>query len=269
MRIGFIQMTPEFGCLKNNVAKAIELIRQTEADFLVLPELFNSGYLFIEKDEVAELSESIPDGYTTQALLSVSEETGTSIAAGIPERDGDVFYNSAVLVTPQGDVHRYRKNHLYDREKLFFEPGNTGFDVFQTKDGVRIGLMICFDWYFPESMRTLALSGAQIIAHPSNLVLPYCPQAMVTRCLENRVFGITANRSGREQRGGVDLTYIGNSRIIGPDATVLGRSDTEETIVTVCEIDPFLADNKSLNSRNNILSDRRPEFYHPTCSLQK
>ena len=97
MRIGFIQMTPEFGCLKNNVAKAIDLIRQTEADFLVLPELFNSGYLFIEEDEVTELSESIPDGYTTQALLSVSEETGTSIAAGIPERDGDLFYNSAIL----------------------------------------------------------------------------------------------------------------------------------------------------------------------------
>ncbi|MGB3975996.1 MAG: nitrilase-related carbon-nitrogen hydrolase [bacterium] len=266
MRIGYIQMTPEFGRLEDNVAEALELISQTEADLLVLPELFNSGYLFIEKDEVAELSERIPDGYTTQALLSVSEETGSLIAAGLPERDGDKFYNSAVLVTPEGKVHRYRKTHLFDREKLFFDPGDTGFEVFHTKKGVRIGLMICFDWYFPESMRTLALSGAQIIAHPSNLVLPYCPRAMVTRCLENRVFGITANRSGREQRGGFELTYIGNSRIIGPDATVLCRSDAEETIVSVCDIDPSIADNKSLNSRNNIVSDRRPELYHPTCS---
>lgn len=102
MRIGYIQMTPEFGRLEDNVAEALELISQTEADLLVLPELFNSGYLFIEKDEVAELSERIPDGYTTQALLSVSEETGSLIAAGLPERDGDKFYNSAVLVTPEG-----------------------------------------------------------------------------------------------------------------------------------------------------------------------
>ena len=84
-------------------------------------------------------------------------------------------------------------------KKLWFTPGNTGFNVFQTGIGP-VGIMICFDWLFPESMRTLALQGAQVIAHPANLVLPHCPSAMPIRCLENKVYAITVNRTGREQR---------------------------------------------------------------------
>lgn len=267
MRVGYIQMTPEFGEVPHNVARAVDLVRQTRADLLVLPEFFNTGYLFTDKDEVAALSEPVPDGYTTRALSAVSSETDTLIVAGIPERAGELFYNTAVLVTPQGQVHRYRKTHLFDREKLFFEPGDTGFNVFCCRDGIRIGIMICFDWYFPESMRTLALSGAQIIAHPSNLVLPHCPRAMITRCLENRVFAVTANRAGREHRGEFELTYIGNSRIISPEGRILSRSGTELTAVVIQDINPHTADCKAITGRNSMQTDRRPEYYHPSCAL--
>ena len=121
--------------------------------------------------------------------------------------------------------------------------------------------MICFDWRFPESARKLALLGAQIICHPSNLVLPHCPNSMVVRALENNVFTITADRVGVENRTGEKLEFIGKSRIISPDGTVLGELGTEEPGFLAVEIDPALADDKNVTPRNDLFDDRRPEFY--------
>jgi predicted amidohydrolase len=135
-----------------------------------------------------------------------------------------------------------------------------GFPVFDLPFG-KEGIMICFDWFFPEAARTLALHGADIIAHPSNLVMPYCPDAMVTRCLENRVFSATANRIGKEDRGGNALTYIGTSEIVSPRGEILNRLSTNESGVGVVEIDLSLARNKALNEYNNIMTDRKPPFY--------
>ena len=119
---------------------------------------------------------------------------------------------------PQGFIGCYRKTHLFFEETLFFTPGDTGFHVWDIGPA-KIGIMVCFDWYYPESARTLALKGADIIRHPSNLVLPNCPDSMPVRCLENRVFAVTCNRIGNEARGGKDqLTYIGNSEVVTPKA---------------------------------------------------
>ena len=128
----------------------------------------------------------------------------------------------------------------------------------------KVGLMICFDWYYPESARTLALKGAEIICHPSNLVLPHCPDAMVTRCLENRVFAITANRIGTEARGGKPpLTFIGNSEVVAPRGKILQRAPRDREEVAVVEIDPAEAADKVLNPYNDLLRDRRIELYNP------
>ncbi|MBN1878758.1 acyltransferase [bacterium] len=260
MRIGFVQMTPVFGETCHNVNHAEMLIRQVTADLLVLPEFFATGYLFTDEREVWSLAEPVEGGYTTGRLVSISRETGTALVAGLPERAGKSCFNSAVMVTPEGDLYVYRKTHLFDREKLFFNPGDTGFEVFTWRD-VRVGIMICFDWFFPESARTLALAGAQIITHPSNLVLPHCPQAMVTRCLENRVFAVTANRGGSEKRGSMYLNYIGNSRIIDPGGKVLGQAGDEETAVVITDVNPWESDNKQITSRNDLFADRRSEQY--------
>jgi predicted amidohydrolase len=262
MKAGFIQMTPVFGDVEANLILAEQLIRSTSADLLVLPELFNTGYLFTDFDDVRQLSENIPDGKTTRQLRRISRETGTALVAGLPERFETIYYNSAVLVTPDDTIHLYRKTHLFDREKMFFQPGDTGFNVFEF-NGIRIGIMICFDWFFPESCRSLALFGAQVVAHPSNLVLPHCPNAMITRCLENRVFAITANRAGYETRGGCHLDFIGNSRIINPLGEILGKSDTQNNSCVVVRIDPLEADQKGVTEQNHILNDRRPDKYHP------
>ena len=260
MRIGFIQMTPVFGDREVNLGQVERLVGAAEADLIVLPEFFATGYLFSDIAEVTALAEPIHGGITTAGLLRISRSSGTALVAGLPERDGKQLFNSAVLVTPDGDLYKYRKTHLFDREKLFFSPGNTGFRVWEWR-GIRIGIMICFDWYFPESARTLALSGAQIIAHPSNLVLPHCPDAMITRCLENRIFSVTCNRSGSETRHGMILKYIGNSRIISPKGIILGQAGGEDTAVITAEIEPGEADDKRVTSRNDLFADRRTGLY--------
>jgi predicted amidohydrolase len=117
--------------------------------------------------------------------------------------------------------------------------------------------MVCFDWFFPEAARTLALKGADLIAHPANLVLPYCPEAMRTRCLENRVFAVTCNRVGRE-RG---LRYIGQSQIVDPWGKILSRASGTLEASAAVSVDLRLARSKRLNAANDLFSDRRPAVY--------
>lgn len=261
IRTGFYQYNPFFGQREKNIDKVATALKDATLDLLVLPEFFATGYQFVSRDEVAALSEKVPEGYTTQRLIQLSREHGLYIVAGLPEEVGNRFFNSAVIIGPQGFIGTYRKTHLFFEEKRFFSPGDTGFSVWDTGIG-RIGIMICFDWFFPESMRVLSLLGADIIAHPANLVLPYCPQAMPVRCVENHVYAVTANRIGEETRkAGQSLRFIGQSRIVSPDGTILITADADDEALMVAEIDPQKARNKSLNPMNNLFSDRRPDMY--------
>lgn len=261
MKVGFYQFDPVFGDKRGNIRRVLERIGQVETDLLVLPELFATGYQFASKGEVSELSEPVPEGYTTQAMVQLSRQQGIYVVAGLAERDGERIFNSAILTGPGGFIGVYRKTHLYSEEKLWFDPGDSGFRVFGTSAG-RIGIMICFDWVFPESMRTLALMGADVVAHPANLVLPWCPSAMPIRCLENRVFAVTANRIGRENRkADQTLDFIGTSQITAHDGTILARAPERDESLMIAEIDPTKARDKSLNPYNDLIKDRRPEFY--------
>jgi predicted amidohydrolase len=261
MRAGFYQFAPVFGKKDENIKKVLSALDNTDAELIVLPEFFATGYQYISIGEVSELSEQIPNGYTTEFLSEISHQRGFYIVAGLPERKGDRFFNSAVLTGPEGVIGVYRKTHLFFEEKLFFSPGDTGFKVWDTEIG-RIGVMICFDWFFPESMRVLALVGADIVAHPANLILPYCPAAMPLRCLENRVYGITANRIGEESRKeGQSLRFIGQSLISSPEGKILIKAPADEEGLMIAEIEPELSRNKSLTSYNDIFEDRRPEMY--------
>lgn len=255
MRVGFIQTNPKLFEVEENVREAERALRRMRADLAVLPELFNCGYNFGDKEEVARIAEEIPRGYTTQKLLGIAREKKMCVVAGLAEEEKGKFYNSAVALTPNRVV-RYRKLHLFSNEKKYFSPGNTGFHVFEFK-GAMIGMMLCFDWFFPESARALALKGADIIAHPANLVLPFCPEGMRTRSVENHVFTITADRVG-EERG---LRYIGRSQITDPFGNVLYRASENEEEMKVVRIDPLRARDKKITSLNDVVKDRRPEFY--------
>lgn len=258
MRLAIVQTNPEFGRVDSNLRTAIELMESTQADLYVLPELFNTGYNFKENREVETLAEPV-EGPTFQALAAFAQHHSCHVAYGFAEKAGD-FYNSASLVGPSGIVGLYRKVHLYDRETLFFKPGNLGFPVFDLHFG-KVGIMICFDWIYPESARTLAIKGAQLIVHPSNLVLPYCPEAMITRCLENRVFTATADRVGRENRGSIDLRFIGTSEVVSPRGEIPVRMNNSEPGIAAVHVDLHDAEQKKINHHNDLLLDRKPEQY--------
>jgi predicted amidohydrolase len=261
MRVGFLQFTPVFGDIKRNLDQVAARLERAEADVMVLPELFATGYQFVSQEEVQQLSEPVPDGGTTKRLLELARARRMTIVAGLAERAGNRYYNSAVVVGPSGFIGCYRKTHLFFEETLFFAPGDTGFQVWDIGTA-KLGVMVCFDWFYPEAARTLALSGADVIAHPSNLVLPHCPDAMVTRCLENRIFSVTANRTGTEARGGKDaLTFIGQSEIVTPRGKILHRASHDHDELTIVEIDPTQARSKQLNAYNDLLRDRRPSIY--------
>ena len=251
MRVGFVQMDSTLFDIEGNVDRALRLVGKKRADLLVLPELFNTGYNFRTKKEVAEVAESIPNGPTTEVLRDLSRRDGSMIVAGVAERKGPSFYNSAVVVKDGRYLGTFRKVHLFYNEKKFFKPGRE-FKVFG-----KVGVMICFDWIFPESARTLMLKGAELIAHPSNLVLPHCPEAMKIRAIENRVYTITADRVGVER----NLRFIGQSEIVNPDGRVLYRASGTREECVVRNVDLSLAQNKSVTPMNNLVKDRTPRAY--------
>ncbi len=258
LKVAAVQTAPRFGEVERNLDEALALV-PPGLDLAVLPELFATGYQFRDRAELASLAEDL-EGPTCTRLRAHAADSGTTLVAGLAERDGGLFFNSSVLVRPDGSTELYRKVHLFWDEKVLFTPGDLGFPVFEAC-GTTVGMMVCFDWVFPEAARSLALAGARVICHPSNLVLPYCPDAMVTRCLENRVFTVTANRVGVEARvENMRLEFIGLSQICGPGGAYLTRLDTSEIGIATAEIDLAQTD-KSLTPRNDLWEDRRPDQY--------
>lgn len=253
-KLGVVQNEPAFLKNKKNVAACLELMDRLEADLWVLPELFASGYNFKTKAEAGRCAERA-DGPLGQLLSAWTAAKGCAVVAGFPEKAGAKLYNSALMVN-RGKRRVYRKTHLFGNEKRFFAPGDTGFWVEKVKD-VPVGVMICFDWLFPESARTLALKGAQVIAHSANLVLPWGPEGMKIRSLENRVFTATANRIGSE-RG---LRYIGQSQVVAPNGALLARLGQDDVRACVLDIDPWTAKDKKVHKANDLFADRRPSFY--------
>ena len=261
MNIGIVQSSPVFAEVEGNLAGCFDLMASHFADLWVLPELFATGYQFLSPDEVRALAEPVPSGVTTQALIAYAERNECSIVAGLPEIDGDNVYNAAVLVGPNGFLAHYRKIHLFYEEKINFTPGDLPFPVIDI--GIaKVGMMVCFDHLFPESARSLTLQGADVIAHPANLVLPDLAQrTMSIRALENGVYTATANRVGTEARTDESLTYTGQSQVIAPDGEALVRLSQDKVEVAVVEIDVMKARDKAITVHNDKLGDRRPDLY--------
>ena len=259
IKVGYVQTSPLFGKKEKNFEQIENLLVDIKADLIVLPELFATGYTFISKDEAVSLAET-SKGKTSHFLMKISKMTGAIIVGGYVEKAGNNIYNSAMIVSDNRVIDSYRKIHLYYKEKIWFSPGDKPLQVYEINN-IKIGIMICFDWIFPEMARSLALLGADIIAHPANLVLPYCQKAMTTRCLENRVYSVTANRIGQEKRGQDNFIFTGASQITSYNGKILSAAPNNEIYIDFAEIDIKEARNKRLNDYNVILQDRREEFY--------
>ena len=269
MKVGYLQFKPELGKPKRNLEKVSDLISKENFDLLVLPELANSGYLFGEREELRHVSENPDTGKFCNMLKRISKEKDAYIVSGfcesVKEDNREIYFNSSILVYPNGEFRVYRKTHLFYDECDFFEPGNTGFwvyEIFNKKFGfVKIGMMICYDWIYPEAARSLALRGADIICHPSNLVMPYCQAAMFTRALENRVYTITANRVGKDINGEKSLEFTGESVILNPKGEYLARGSKDKEEITFIKINPELSRDKHINEKNDLFAERRDHFY--------
>jgi predicted amidohydrolase len=260
MRVAYVQFQPAFGRVAENIEKAEALISEVDADIIVLPELCFTGYAFVSSKEAESYAESAPDGFSLRRMRELSGNNNCGIVFGFAEKDGVGVYNSCAFVSGGSEVEVYRKLHLYYFEKEWFRPGNKPLSIFKFRD-CRVGMMICFDWIFPETTRTLALMGADLICHPANLVMPYCQDAMVIRCLENRVFAVTANRTGREKRGDFDFEFTGKSQIISTSGDIICRASKDKDETGIADINFRAGRVKTVNSRNDLWMDRRPEFY--------
>lgn len=261
--VGYCQYEVKYGDWEANAQTIAEQVRaHAGPGLLVLPELALSGYDFPDRAALAGLAEPFEGGPTQHLLSDLANETGLTLVCGYAERDGDHLFNSAMLVEPGGAAYNYRKLHLFNRETTIFDRGNLAPCAVDTALG-RIGMMVCFDWFFPEVARCLALDGAQLIAHPSNLVLPWCQRAMFARSVENRIFTITANRIGTETQAGRSLTFTGASQVMSPKGETLAQAPVDAPETCMVPVSLIEAEAKQLNEYNHLFADRRAEFFGP------
>ena len=260
MRTALVQNDPAWGQVTENIDQIFGLMSKERASLYILPEMCYTGYQMRSKDELEQLADSV-ESENIQRFFRWSKENDAAVILGFPERAADGrIYNSSIFIMPDGAFNIYRKSHLFYKEKLFFEPGNTGFRVIEWR-GLKIGQAICFDWYFSESFKTLALMGADLIAHSCNLVMLHCQKVDFARAIENRVFIATVNRIGDEERDGEKLHYTGQSVCVDPLGNYLIDAPKTETGCFAAEIDPALSRDKNLNKYNNLFQDRREIFY--------
>jgi predicted amidohydrolase len=254
------QFEPVFGDVNANLSKIQEMVEAADADLVVFPELCTSGYELKDRNEAQSLALEPATDPEFEWLRELAAANGSHIILGFPERSGSKVFNSCALIEPSGTINTYAKLHLFDREKNLFDPGEVSPRVISTEIG-RIGMMICFDWIFPETARLLALAGAQIICHPSNLVLTYCQRSMFARSVENGVFTMTCNRIGTETRTDRTLSFTGGSQILSNRGVTLAQARTDSEEIISAEIRPGDADDKMITGRNDLLGDRRMDHY--------
>jgi len=269
VKVAALQMEPHICNKDRNIEETLKIIDQAGkagAKLMVLPELANTGYIFNSRQEAFAVAEEVPEGPTTEEWIKAAKKYDAYICAGICEREGNHLYNSVVVVGPEGYIGTYRKMHLWNEEKLWFEPGNLGFPVFSLPFG-KIGCRICYDVWFPEVTRILAVQGADIICDSTNWVVveplqtkqkPTAATSAAQMSLMNAVYSICADRVG-EERGCV---YIGNSCITDPGGGfVAGPANPDKPEVVMAEINVVAARYRHWSALNNPHTDRRTDFY--------
>ena len=275
IKVAAVQFDPQVGIenKKANVESTLTLIADAAregAQLIVLPELASTGYSFDTREEAYLHAEPVPNGPTSDAWIEAAREHDAYVVAGILEQEGVKLYDTAVLIGPEGYIGKYRKTHLWNREKLLFTPGSE-YPVFDTKIG-RIGLLICWDIWFPEVARILAAQGADIICSTNNWVWTppplfdeagNCMASYLTMSAShvNTIPIVAADRVG-EERGG---KFLGCSLITGTNGWPIGGiADAEAETIIYADLD-LTASRAAMiwNDLNDLARDRRTDLYDP------
>ena len=261
-RVAVIQFEPTLLAKEANVAALLRLVEDAAAGgakLIVTPEMATTAYCWADRAEVAPEVEPIP-GPSTERFGEMARRYGCWIVLGMPEVDPetDVYYNSAVLIGPEGAVGVYRKTHAFISEPTWAKDGDLGLPVFETPLG-RIAMTICMDACYPETARIPALAEADVICFPTNWLSEKSPSpSWIARAVENGVYFLAANRYGLE-RG---VQFSGGSVVIDPDGSLQGVVDNGDGIAWG-EVDVARARDKRWRgeSPENLLADRRPDAY--------
>ncbi len=215
-----------------------------------------TGYCWFDRAEVAPFVEPVP-GPTTERFHAVAQAHGIHVVIGLPEVDPEtgLYYNTAVLIGPDGVVGRHRKTHPISPEPKWSAPGDLGHQVFETPLG-RIALLICMDIHFVETARLAALGGADVICHISNWLAERTPAPYwISRAFENGCYLVESNRWGLERT----VQFSGGSAIIEPDGAVAAVVDAGDGIA-YGEIDLARARDRQVLGEP-VFAQRRPELY--------
>lgn len=214
MQVGFFQydVVHDF---HQNIQLLESYLKQNVCDLIVLPELSLCGYLFNSQKELYACAQYVPNGSATQHMLALSKQYACTLLFGIAEKELNQVFNTAVMVSKGKYIGKYRKIHLSDFEKKYFSRGNenTVFIV----DGIKIGVQICFDLWFPEISREQIQMGANLLCALANFGGETTYHITKIRAIENLTPLILCNRIGLETIPGMDAEFLGKSTII--DAT--------------------------------------------------
>ena len=260
MRIAMFQGPLAHGTVAANLARLAEAAAEAArrgAGLLVCPEMFLTGYA-IGPEAGRRLAEPV-DGPSARTAAAIARDAGIALLYGYPELglDGRV-YNAALMLDRHGvPLANHRKTHLFsDLDRQAFEPGD-GPPTVAEVDGLKVGILICYDVEFPENVRALALAGCELVAVPTANMVPFSfvmEHLIPTRAFENHLFIAYVNRCGHEG----DIAYLGGSCAVGPDGLDLARAGPGEELLTA---DLELARLRERPPLNTYLADRRPELY--------
>lgn len=267
-----------------NVATAERLVREaaaTGAQVVLIPELFEGPYFC--KDQLAEhlgRARALEGHPTVEHFRRVASELEVVLPLSLYERAGNVLFNSVVVVDADGAVlGTYRKSHIPDgpgyTEKYYFSPGDTGFRVWSTHHG-RIGVGICWDQWFPEAARVMALRGAEVLLYPTAIGSEppdpswdssgHWQRVMQGHAAANLVPVVAANRVGHEVGRTTSITFYGSSFITDATGAKVAEAGREGEAVLTATFDLATLDRQRLAW--GLFRDRRPDLYGPLCSLE-
>lgn len=267
-----------------NISKAEYMVRQAAASgakVILLPELFETPYFCQQRNyEFYYYAETTEDNPAVKKFMQVARETGTVIPVSFYEKYGNTFFNSIAMIDADGSLMGvYRKSHIPDdhfyQEKFYFTPGDTGFKVWKTRYG-NIGVGICWDQWFPEAARCMALMGADMLLYPTAIgsepilecdSMPHWRRAMQGHSASNLIPVIAANRVGTEevipsednQYQESSLTFYGSSFITDATGEIMAEADRENEMIITSVIDTEA--NREFRQSWGVFRDRRPELY--------
>lgn len=233
MQVGFLQYDVTHSG-DENIQYLKSHLSKLHCDLLLLPELSLCGYLFPDRDALLACAEAVPGGAFTQRMLALSGEHSCTIIFGLAEKENEKIYNTAVVVSKGRYIGKYRKIHLSDFEKKLFDRGNenTVFEV----DGLKIGVQICFDLWFPEVSREQLRMGADILCVLANFGGETTYHISRIRAIENVTPLVLCNRVGVESIPGMDAEFLGKSTMIDASGQQICVAPEREDCVKVCEV---------------------------------